>query len=817
MKKRSLFCILLAVFLLSGSCLLFASCAQQDGEVKLSGSTQVDLTGYAVVYADSTQKTQTYKTAITDLAASVSALTSVRLMPVLDTRATEQDKEILIGSTVREETQEALERVKGDGFVIEVTENKIVIVGTTPVFTLKALEYFKTKYMADATSATLTLHKRALAKNCESICVADAEGSYYTFLLDKDLDQDERHNVVSGAVGDYRDYPCIAMSEVTDKVKQLTGVRSHLVQVVTDDAPAAQKEFSVGIVDREQNAACLAELSGNGYGLFIREGRVMATAWNDAGLVKCKDLLLDILCEGTVTREDGKKAIMLPAEFMMTGFVGEAFVTDFPKPEGEGILLYNTQDVEDNALQYLYMGDGVNETAYQNYYNTLLDAGYIVVTQSEVEGSRFCTLKNESAGVSLYVAYNAYAHAAAYNRTYGKALRVISAPLADAALPDATLLAADPAYEKVTNSAITAIETPGTSGGNGMSYIVTLEDGRFIVLDGGGVSEDNNSDTKLWQALVNLHEQIHPAKGSVSESNPVHLAAWIITHSHWDHYDTFRRVMESDKKNSLKIDYILGNYPSESEIRYEYDDHQEMMPALIDRYCGTGEGETKFVKVHTGHKYYLANVKLEALVTHEDVNPNRIDTSNDTCTVFRFSIANKDAPAAKPVTAIWTGDANRYQSRFMCATYGAYLQSDMVQVAHHGAVGCESDFYDTVAPTVLWWPVAYVSFENQAKLENKGKSGSLGVDYKLIYETPSVKYIYVSDTYNTTLTLGVNGPEYGAIYDALTGDPITYNGEQIRVKGALPTPESQTESVAVEGEIELSGPNGQLPGFTERN
>ena len=788
MNKRSLLCFLLALCMLSCCVLSFASCAQKDGEVRLSGNVQVDLSGYAVVYAESAQKTPTYKGVIAELTQLVSTIGGTRLSPVQDERATEQEKEILIGNTVRQETQKALKRVKGDGFVIEVSGEKIVIAGTTPVYTMKAVEYFITKYLTNATaSGAVSLHERALAKNCESICIADADGAYYTFLLDKDLDNDPKHNVVSGAVGDYRDYPCIAMSTVTEKIKQITGVKEHLLKTATDNADAIDTELSVGIVDREQNAACLSQLEGNGYGVFIRAGRVMATAWNDRALAKCKDVLLDLLAEGTITREDGKKAIVLPAEFTMTGLDGDAFVTDFPKPEDEGILLYNTQDVGDNALQYLYCGDGVSETSYQNYCNKLLEAGYTVVTQNEVEGSKFCTLVNENAEVSLYVAYNAYAHAAEYEHAFQKALRVISAPLADAALPDAALLNANPVYTKVTESSVTAIETPGVPSANGMSYIVTLEDGRFIVLDGGCVSEGdgtqapNRSDEKLWQALVNLHEKAHPQKGSVSADNPVHIAAWIITHSHWDHFGTFRSVMQSNKTQQMKIDYILGNYPSESEISYESDELQ-IMPALIAQHCGTGEGETKFVQVHTGHKYYLANVELEALVTHEDVNPKRIDTSNDTCTVFRFTISNKEAPAAKPTTIIFTGDANRHQSRFMCATFGNYLQSDMVQVAHHGAVGCESDFYDTVAPTVLWWPVAYSAFESQANTANKGKTGTAGVDYKLIYETPSVKYIYVSDTFNTTLTLGVNGPEYTEIYDALTGESITYNGEQIRQK-----------------------------------
>ena len=150
----------------------------------------------------------------------------------------------------------------------------------------------------------------------------------------------------------------------------------------------------------------------------------------------------------------------------------------------------------------------------------------------------------------------------------------------------------------------------------------------------------------------------------------------------------------------------------------------------------------------------------------------------------------------------------------MCATFGDHLKSDMVQVAHHGAVGCESDFYDTVAPTVLWWPVAYSAFESQAKLENKNKGGTSAVDYRLLYETPSVKYTYVSDTYCTTLTLGVNGPAYADIYDARTGYDIEYNGQQIRVKGELP---SASESTPVDGPVDPEGPNEQLPGGTERN
>ena len=66
--KRRLICILLTVCMLLGTAALFSSCAEMDGEVALSGSVELDLAGYAVVYAESAQKTPTYKAAITDFA-----------------------------------------------------------------------------------------------------------------------------------------------------------------------------------------------------------------------------------------------------------------------------------------------------------------------------------------------------------------------------------------------------------------------------------------------------------------------------------------------------------------------------------------------------------------------------------------------------------------------------------------------------------------------------------------------------------------------------------------------------------------------------
>jgi hypothetical protein len=150
--------------------------------------------------------------------------------------------------------------------------------------------------------------------------------------------------------------------------------------------------------------------------------------------------------------------------------------------------------------------------------------------------------------------------------------------------------------------------------------------------------------------------------------------------------------------------------------------------------------------------------------------------------VLRFSLSNQDAPGAAPVTQIWTGDANRNESRYMCAMYGSYLQSDMVQVAHHGNIGCEIPFYDCVNPTVVWFPHTANAFRSYTAHGNQSAGWQYAVDYHLANKVPNVTYIYVSDTYHTTLNITATGPDYANIYDALSGEVISYDTTRIMMK-----------------------------------
>ena len=149
---------------------------------------------------------------------------------------------------------------------------------------------------------------------------------------------------------------------------------------------------------------------------------------------------------------------------------------------------------------------------------------------------------------------------------------------------------------------------------------------------------------------------------------------------------------------------------------------------------------------------------------------------------MRFSMqatSNGTDAVGDPYVMIWTGDANNQQSRYMCAMYGDYLKADMVQVAHHGNIGCESDFYDTVKATVVWFPHSLQGYRGWLNPGSKDSNWVHQVDWKLINENPNTKYVFVSGgadsaggrmNCNLTLPFGNDGlPAYDDIYNTLDG------------------------------------------------
>ena len=134
------------------SCPFDAACSDTtDGNVSQSSKVKdVDVSGYALIYGNSqgaSEYTATFRTQMEGFANKLTAATGEKFTAYSMSRAktTPKDKEILVGLTTREESKSAVSKIEGEGFVIEVTDNKIVIAGSSNLFTLMAVNYFVEK------------------------------------------------------------------------------------------------------------------------------------------------------------------------------------------------------------------------------------------------------------------------------------------------------------------------------------------------------------------------------------------------------------------------------------------------------------------------------------------------------------------------------------------------------------------------------------------------------------------------------------------------------------------------------------------------
>lgn len=832
-------------------------------------NTTLTLSGYRLVYPASCSTA--FKQHLVRVAEAIARKTGQAVSIVPDTQAA-TSKEILIGNVDRPQTQTALQSVTGFGYTVQVLQGKIVIVGTTELITIMGMEYFE-KSCLSGTGTRVTLASRATSDHYRMVTLADESGIYYAPVYDADLDTDAVYNEADyvnhyGAVnlGTGRDFAYDAALSVREVLIALMGGTAP--GVTADTAAATTGEIQIGRPDRAQTAALLASLEGSYYGVALCEGRVVATAWSQAGIKIATALLQGYLADAVYVAAGGARSICFPANFKITHEVNTNWYTLFPKPDT--MPLYNTEDVGDSSVQYLYMGEGVDLAAYQGYCRKLEMNGYTVLTQSNAEGSYFKTYVNTNKSITLQVSYNAYAHSSAlpsgqayafdeptvrvvsarvnsthsdyprvggyterysddidtiervhyhtngsytfdyFNGSYRNALirmgyTVLCEDLTGAVkyytaknnttgayvyvehmpeyttssfscpamrilyksrgvinLPTSTMLNPTQSYTKVTDSAITAVKLPGGAVGTG--YVITLEDGRFVIIDGGS-SNGQESPRAIYEILTDLYTKVWGV--APTPEKPITIAAWYITHSHGDHIGAIWDFAKEGREDLVKLENLIANVPA-MNMMYNTGEPSETLRREMTKIHGYFGG-FNFIKVHTGQKLYFANMTMEVLYTPEDLIPQRAVAFNDTSVIIRLILK---PTGGTPVSFVSMGDAYVHSARWISAMYGSYLQSDMVTMAHHGGPGTENAVYDLIAPKVLWWPHVKNSVYNGYL---KSSARHCLVDQHIFYDISSVEYVYIADDYNITLFLRAAGPDYNNLYAANgAGATISY-------------------------------------------
>lgn len=213
----------------------------------------------------------------------------------------------------------------------------------------------------------------------------------------------------------------------------------------------------------------------------------------------------------------------------------------------------------------------------------------------------------------------------------------------------------------------------------GDSFIITTEDGKVIVIDGGYKFETDY----FIQYLKAVTGQIVPK-----------IDAWFLTHPHTDHVQVFNEVAEN-RTNQVKFDKVILNYaPYEFYAAIDSNDAREgaEMVAEFDR-LSKGFPE-KVQIINEGDVFNIGTAKFTTLYTFDPA----FTIVNDSSLILRMDLGGK--------SVILTGDAAVSSGNKVLANseYKELLDCDICKMSHHGQAGVTKEFYEAVDPEICLWP-----------------------------------------------------------------------------------------------------------------
>ena len=328
-----------------------------------------------------------------------------------------------------------------------------------------------------------------------------------------------------------------------------------------------------------------------------------------------------------------------------------------PESYGYADITYKCQD---DSILRTYQGKTAEDFAgVRSFY---LQNGYSVYSESEKVGNLFCTLTNGAEMAHLYWIKSSGELSVVTSKTAGDTLPPTQSPeiMQGSVKPSVTQLR-------------------DASNVNGMCYIVQLPDGSFIVYDG---SYEKRA-TKVLAQIKELHGD---------EGTPL-IRAWVLTHSHDDHYPAFSYICNR-KADDVKVEYVIFA-PIESELGKKIggDDYFN-----TDIHADIAKLGAKTVYAHTGMEFVFGNFKMEVLLAADDLFKvgNHNNYFNNSSLVTRIY--------TEDYSALFTGDIGKEGTDLMTDVYGDYLKSNYCQVSHHGVEDVPLAFYELVEASILAYP-----------------------------------------------------------------------------------------------------------------
>ncbi len=409
---------------------------------------------------------------------------------------------------------------------------------------------------------------------------------------------------------------------------------------------------------------------------------------------------------------------------------------------------------------------GVDKGVCADLTERLSQLGFSCCAQNRIGASSFETLVNEELMVHVM------------DHPAIRTLRVTYGP--KAYLPDVTT----PIYERKATPTITQMHMQmvdnsitcdsisgritANHGAPGMSYLLQLADGRFVMIDGGnkdGVVTpavlDERGDFVVGEKIktedaARLYDTMRSMLPEGGEM-PV-IAAWLITHAHGDHMTLATDFLKT-YGDRVRVEMIAFNF-----LQLENPAFHPIMKQWASEFRQAAKACSPRLQewiLHTGQKLLLPDCVIEVLCTAEDYvsSGKPLGDGNNVSAAFRITIGK--------TVFIALGDAYPVNCAFMRDAYRGALQCDILQLSHHGfdGSGAAIGFYEAMDPKICLWACDEFRFRRDRRNVGNPQEGHIFHAHYWLRNTPWVRERAVGAREHYTAS-------YQTVIDAQSGRKI---------------------------------------------
>lgn len=458
--------------------------------------------------------------------------------------------------------------------------------------------------------------------------------------------------------------------KIATKITNLTGVKAECrsdSRLVDEEADMESYEILIGAVDYPCYETAMESLTYGDAAVLVMGHKLMVCSMIADNL---SGAVLKLLATLTTAYDAEAKTILLAEDLRITveGNSLSGAIPAFAGKTPSGIY-------QSTATAVLAYFENVTEAEMDAYQKTVLDTGFSLYAGDMMTGktadakNRFLTFQSER-----YVLTLCYTPATLE-------LRAIIEKQENTSL-GWNETDGQTSVNKVCDVTLTQIGLCYDSGYfNGMSYVMRLEDGSFIVVDGGHELQKNAD--RLYYVL---------RQQAVDPDNIV-IAAWIFSHSHTDHCGFFPKFSAS-YADKVTVERFIYNLPVSSQFDNDSTESTNVyITGSVSRYKGA-----KVIVAHPGQVYYLHGAKIRILYTADMNLPTMIDYGNTASMGWTIEVAG--------VKTAMLGDLGAVVASQMLRIYNAeVLKSDVLQVAHHGIGSSPQALYPYIDPEYAMIPL----------------------------------------------------------------------------------------------------------------